>query len=61
MSLIGRPRKGFNVSAYNQQKLDREKKIPEPQRRGCITQSPFCTNCRCFDDEAPTIPSPEGK
>jgi hypothetical protein len=26
MSYIGNPRKGFNVMAYNQQKLDREKK-----------------------------------
>ena len=26
MSLIGRPRKGFSVMAYNQQKIDRQKK-----------------------------------
>lgn len=27
MNYIGNPRKGFNVMAYNQQRLDREKKM----------------------------------
>lgn len=53
MSMIGRPRRGFNVIAYNQQKLDRQKlKCPSVGRdKDCVTALQFYFSRPVTDDE----------